>query len=152
MSTPKLTKKQKKSLAFRERKSGKSKSKNESTDHDEGFHDLPTLDGEDADYEADDSTLVEQPQETQRTNKGKAKAQAGEGGAAGDGERAQTQPKTGKKRKREEAEENAAEVSAVKKRKDNSSKQRFILFLGNLKYTTSKEAIAAHFAGCGACT
>ncbi|KAF8445749.1 hypothetical protein L210DRAFT_3528327 [Boletus edulis BED1] len=34
------------------------------------------------------------------------------------------------------------------KESKNLTKQRFILFLGNLKYTTSPEAIQAHFSAC----
>jgi len=35
-----------------------------------------------------------------------------------------------------------------KKKKANDEKQRFILFVGNLKYTTSLDSIKEHFAAC----
>jgi len=68
------------------------------------------------------------------------------------------------KRKREGDQESAAEGQSAKRRKTefshdeeiegeegqvkNRTRDRFILFLGNLKYTTSHDAILAHFSAC----
>ncbi|KAF4623130.1 hypothetical protein D9613_002167 [Agrocybe pediades] len=180
-STQKLTKKQKKGLAFRERKSGKGKN---------GLDDMeanavPAM--EDQDIAGSDSHPVEAPgadhkkkgkedgnkvghegtgKEGKAGGKGKGKAEAGDVSVSvekvGKGASA-------KKRKREEDDDGVAEVEGKGDGKEKSkktskrkktggdkpadgkeapSKQRFILFLGNLKYTTPREAIEKHFAVC----
>ena len=164
MSAPqKLTKKQKKGVAFRERK-GKHVPKDSLDDND-----IPILEEQDA---ADiEIPAVENTEVEKKTSKGKGKAKAKDGG----------EPEVGKKRKRQDDEEgvtvendakvaDAAPKSKKKKTvksKDKDSKQRFILFVGksspaflstfsdlsagNLKYTTSLEDIQTHFAACGTC-
>ncbi|KAJ7631219.1 hypothetical protein FB45DRAFT_1059076 [Roridomyces roridus] len=86
-----------------------------------------------------------------RKAKGKEKAKDGDGDSAA--------PVKTKKRKRESAvdETSEKEPGPEKKKtkgakgeadKNSEVKQRFILFVGNLKYTTTAEAIKAHFAAC----
>ncbi|TFY78166.1 hypothetical protein EWM64_g5844 [Hericium alpestre] len=47
-----------------------------------------------------------------------------------------------------DADDDEAEASAEAVDMKEKGKQRFILFVGNLKYTTSKEAVQQHFAVC----
>ncbi|KZT41381.1 hypothetical protein SISSUDRAFT_981959 [Sistotremastrum suecicum HHB10207 ss-3] len=103
----KLTKKQRKGLAFRERKSsGKGKKRS----------DLPETGG---DVPEEDIVLDDIP------------------------EVAVEEKVVNKKRKREDAGEDGD-----KKQKAKPEKTRYILFLGNLKYTTTKEAVESHFSVC----
>ncbi|KAF9477516.1 hypothetical protein BDN70DRAFT_881077 [Pholiota conissans] len=191
MSTSqKLTKKQKKGLAFRERKSGKRQGCNNELDDMEANAvpamedpDLPGGDGAPAEAAGDDRKAKGKAggdaqgragdrKEGKVGSKGKGKAKAEEVSDAVDVVR---KAATGQKRKREaedreegvkakEGGENAAEKSSGKKSakrkktdggdkpqpdgKGKPAKQRFILFLGNLKYTTPLSAIQAHFAAC----
>ncbi|THG97722.1 hypothetical protein EW026_g4325 [Hermanssonia centrifuga] len=154
-STPKVTKKQKKALAFRERK-GKGKA---TTNELDGDNDVPVMENQDlAEAEMEDSVLEGQ--------KGAKKAK----------ESHKEVVEEGKKRKRDN-EEGGQETKAKKKQKGKSGdvvelsaskaegegepseekepkaktkvkQQKFILFVGNLKYTTTKEAVQAHFASC----
>ncbi|KAI0652098.1 hypothetical protein C8Q79DRAFT_897876 [Trametes meyenii] len=164
MSTSqKLTKKQKKALAFRERK-GKGKAKS----FEELDNDVPVDENQDlAELEAGEETgLMESP-------KGRT-ADAQKGGAQD--EDAVGESHKGKKRKREEGvglEEdvdgkqeqqskkkrkdadgaevdtgNAADGQAKEDSKSKKMKQRYILFVGNLKYTTTKGAVEKHFSKC----
>ncbi|CDO73473.1 hypothetical protein BN946_scf185013.g108 [Trametes cinnabarina] len=157
----KLTKKQKKALAFRERK-GKGKPKS----FDELDNDVPVEENQDlAEAEVDaEAGAVEAPaRRAAGAQKAGAQAQdAVEGGNA-----------KGKKRKREDGAEQdgvgAKEQKAKKKRKGangegvdtgdeaegeskssgkKDAKRRYILFVGNLKYTTTKEAVQQHFSKC----
>lgn len=153
LSTAKLTKKQKKALAFRERRS---KGKSKATSDDD--NDIPIMEDQDlAEAEVVDSGVEGQ-----------------EGGQIADTGMAKVVES--KKRKREEMareDENETEAKRSKTKKASRLKadtgyvsveqedgeanemaskgrgvrqQRFILFIGNLKYTTTKEAIQEHFA------
>ncbi|KAI8980761.1 hypothetical protein BD414DRAFT_493193 [Trametes punicea] len=155
----KLTKKQKKALAFRERK-GKGKGKAKSFD--ELDNDVPIEENQDfAEAEVgEEARAVEAPAGRE--------ADATQGGAQ-DADAVESSNK-GKKRKREEGPENDSEGTkgqkSKKKRKDpkgesvdagdeeskgddkKNVKRRYILFVGNLKYTTTKEAVEKHFSKC----
>ncbi|TFY72411.1 hypothetical protein EVG20_g599 [Dentipellis fragilis] len=181
VDAPKLTKKQKKALAFRGRK-GKGKGKG-GDDADELSLAVPVAE----DQDLADAALGE--------GQGAARVEEGEGKRSGAGRKEKVddghqggQGKAvaakSKKRKRDAEGEGGAtgkevdggaEKSGVKKRKKQpaaeggeakdaggdadadadaekvdlkSKQQRLILFLGNLKYTTTREAIAEHFAVC----
>ncbi|KAI0734644.1 hypothetical protein C8Q72DRAFT_791904 [Fomitopsis betulina] len=167
-SAQKITKKQKKALAFRERK-GKGKGKAQGTDDAED-NDVPVIEDQDAlEAEAEAGPVEDAPQPAKHTRA----ARATDASAVGDG-----QPKQAKKRKREEDDEAAVgdgqskQKQKKKKRKaggedgaavtegddaeaegsvgegKGKGKQRFILFVGNLKYATPKELIEKHFAAC----
>ncbi|KAG6877884.1 hypothetical protein C0993_002885, partial [Termitomyces sp. T159_Od127] len=167
-ATVKLTKKQKKGIAFRERKTGTRRSRDGGGAHNSEDNDVPVM--EDQDALAAEGAAVEMAEVVEGKKsksvskgdddqaKGKRKAEADEA----DGEHS-SKPK---KRKRQDADVDApdsTEEKPVAKRKKPvedagesgqhtkvaaKSKQRFILFLGNLKYTTTHEAIAKHFAAC----
>ncbi|KAI0830562.1 hypothetical protein BC628DRAFT_1354570 [Trametes gibbosa] len=160
MSAQKLTKKQKKAVAFRERK-GKSKPKG----FDDLDNDVPVEENQDrAEAEVDEDAGAVQAPAGRPADAKKGGAQdahlLGEGGK-------------GKKRKREQGPvdgdgEGAKETKSKKKRKGadgagvaggeeaeyeakedgNKVKQRFILFVGNLKYNTTKETVEKHFSKC----
>ncbi|KAI9060551.1 hypothetical protein FKP32DRAFT_1655868 [Trametes sanguinea] len=160
----KLTKKQKKALAFRERKGGKGKGKAKSFD--ELDNDVPVEENQDlAEAEVDAAAGAVEAQT------GRAPG-AEEGGAQDEGAVERAAGK-GKKRKREEGDgqdgEGAKEKKGKKKRKGADGegvdagddgegegksgskkdvKRRYILFVGNLKYTTTKEAVQQHFSKC----
>ncbi|KZT75091.1 hypothetical protein DAEQUDRAFT_761053 [Daedalea quercina L-15889] len=165
-ASQKLTKKQKKALAFRERK-GKGKAKAFEEDNDVPIiEDQATLEAEaeawpvedeakpkkhagaartkDASLLGDDQPqrpkkrkreeegdeeMVDEPSSKQKQKKTKRRVDDGEDGAAvseGDDSQAGEQIGEGK----------------------GKAKQRLILFVGNLKYTTPKEAIDKHFSAC----
>ncbi|EAU92741.1 RNA binding protein [Coprinopsis cinerea okayama7 len=188
-TTQKLTKKQKKSLAFRDRKSGKKSSS--STDTTTAIANSTTNSTKDADFLAmDDNAIpamddediaglecdrmeVEGDEDEKGSKKGGKKG-ASDGKGKGKGKVAVRAEETGdavlvaktsttgkgKKRKREEGDidgeekdggEDGMDVDGegekrAKKKAKGDKTQRFILFVGNLKYTTTKEAIQAHFA------
>ncbi|KAJ7103295.1 hypothetical protein B0H15DRAFT_795457 [Mycena belliarum] len=164
MNAPqKLTKKQKKGIAFRDRKTGKSHGGPSGMEDNE----VPVLEVQDlVDVEPDTSALEVAPKPS------KPLAQAGKA-ARKDKERAKDSVvvvPSEKKRKRDGSkEENVAgqgrdgdgEEPKRKKKKGSTGattnveagtktevKQRFILFVGNLKYTTTADALKAHFAAC----
>ncbi|KDQ63347.1 hypothetical protein JAAARDRAFT_29369 [Jaapia argillacea MUCL 33604] len=175
MSSQKLTKKQKKALAFRDRKGkGKATSQDDNLALDLGgdpedaggnyfpVEEVQELVGLQDDDVGRSSQSVQAilPPKIHEKEKGKGKGTSGGGG--------------GKKRKREESEkeegeqggqgegeekqrkkkkEAGVEVGAVgeggdAKGKGKAIKQRLILFVGNLKYTTSLDAIKEHFSAC----
>lgn len=168
-STPKLTKRQKKGIAFRE---GKGKAKNQG----DVEHDVPILELQDLiDGRTSDTEGGEDVQSSQRSVGGKGKgreevvvqkegektglvvatkkrkrevAEDAQGAGAGDleGEEGQSGKRKVKRTKGDAGDvlEDAEEGES----KTEKSKQRFILFLGNLKYTTTLESIQAHFAAC----
>ncbi|KAG2338339.1 hypothetical protein BDR05DRAFT_940527 [Suillus weaverae] len=164
-STPKLTKRQKKGIAFRE---GKGKAKNQGDQE----HDVPILELQDLiDSRASGEEGGEDVQGAERSVGGKGKGRE-EIVAQKEGEKKGLVVAT-KKRKREVAEDaqgtgdldlegedgQSGKREAKRTRGDSGdgakaesktekSKQRFILFLGNLKYTTTLESIQAHFAAC----
>ncbi|KAJ7361501.1 hypothetical protein DFH08DRAFT_844391 [Mycena albidolilacea] len=170
MSAPqKLTKKQKKGIAFRDRKVSKSRSHGGPAGLED--NEVPVLEVQDlADDEVNSPALEggtkqgvlvdpKGKEKGKESRKGKEKAKDSGGvpsspaqkkrkrdDAAVDSEAVATEGKDekvdGPKRKKakgtgESAKEGKAQV-----------KQRFILFVGNLKYTTTAEAIKAHFAAC----
>jgi len=166
-SNPKLTKRQKKGIAFRK---GKGKSKNQG----DLEHDVPILELQDlSDGRASSEEGGEDIQGAQRSDGGERKGRK-EAVVQKDGEKEGLVVAT-KKRKREVAEDaqgagdlvgedgpsgkrrvkrtkgdagDVAEDVEQGESKTEKSKQRFILFLGNLKYTTTLESIEAHFAAC----
>ncbi|KDR85403.1 hypothetical protein GALMADRAFT_54100 [Galerina marginata CBS 339.88] len=172
-STQKLTKKQKKGLAFRERKIGKAKNGHSDTEDNA----VPFM--EDQDRAGSDGDTPEVAGGGDK-KKGKATGVAvgdevkrKEGRAGSKGTRkteAEDVPVSvemtslGKKRKRGNDETGRAEGSGQPKKalkrkktdggadetgeKKNDTKQRYILFVGNLKYTTTLDAINEHFASC----
>ncbi|KAJ7161340.1 hypothetical protein C8R43DRAFT_880674 [Mycena crocata] len=167
MSAPqKLTKKQKKGIAFRDRKGTKSRPNGDPA----GLEDnqVPVLEVQDlADGEADSAALeVASEQGALVASKGKE--------ARKDNEKAKDPAVPSKKRKRDNAAV-VGEVEVAKKERESEGpkrkktkgspgstgvagdagkateaqvKQRFILFVGNLKYTTTAEVIKTHFAVC----
>ncbi|KAI3622492.1 rna binding protein [Moniliophthora roreri] len=156
-STRKLTKKQKKAFAFRERKTGKS-AKNVSNDM-EG-NEVPTMENQDMlDLQGDKvedqamGGVQEGPKETKKSNviSGSGEGRAKEKVDIDERITASSRPK---KRKRENEKESGEETvesldqQKSKRRKMDEDKPRYILFLGNLKYTTSVESITAHFSTC----
>ncbi|KAG5647542.1 hypothetical protein DXG03_008895 [Asterophora parasitica] len=173
MSAPaKLTKKQKKGIAFRERKSGKGRRKDEAARSED--NDVPVM--EDQDTLGLEGAGVE-IQEVEGKTKGKgpaamASVSGNQGQATGKRkadaeEQANDKPKKRKrdvdadvggveeerkdtKRKKllDESEESGEKKAAATKSEKSDGKQRFILFVGNLKYTTSLDAIKKHFAAC----
>lgn len=157
LSMPKLTKRAKKAIAFRDRK-GKSKRTLETADLE---NDVPILEHQAlAESGVGDAQGEEDEEASTRAiggdRAGKSKEERG---------------LVGSKRKREAREETQGpgehhDESKPKRRKGSVgdfvvdavdgegekqseiSKRRFILFLGNIKYTTTVEAIQAHFSAC----
>ncbi|KAA1468053.1 hypothetical protein DENSPDRAFT_833229 [Dentipellis sp. KUC8613] len=177
VDAPKLTKKQKKALAFRGRK-GKGKG---GDDADELSLAVPVAEDQDlADAALDEGQGAARVEEGAGQRRGAGRPEKVDDGQQG-GQGKAVAAKS-KKRKRDaegesglagEAVGGGAEKHGVKKRKkqpaaeggegkdaggdadaekvdmkDKSKQQRLILFLGNLKYTTTREAIAEHFAVC----
>ncbi|KAJ7246280.1 hypothetical protein B0H12DRAFT_1021281 [Mycena haematopus] len=165
MNAPqKLTKKQKKGIAFRDRKGSKSRSHGGPAGMED--NEVPVLEVQDFVGDEVDSLALEvrttqatpADQKSKALRKGKEKAVDS------------VTPPAQKKRKRDHAAEDGGENAAeegqdgkvegpkpkkVKGSPGDSAKetktqvtQRFILFVGNLKYTTTAEAIKAHFAAC----
>ncbi|GJJ09799.1 hypothetical protein Clacol_004023 [Clathrus columnatus] len=158
MSAPKLTKKQKKGLAFRERKNQKS---NGISQEELAFPETDLLVGEEE--QPDESELNTHTQshqinlETKKkdensTNLGKRK-RGDEAKLDREAEETVTKQPTKKKKRQKVKDENDDESMSEKgtdKKSDSkdTSKSRFILFVGNLKYTTSIDAIQEHFSKC----
>ncbi|KAG6862169.1 hypothetical protein C0995_004251 [Termitomyces sp. Mi166 len=163
-ATVKLTKKQKKGIAFRERKTGNKRSKDEV--HTLEDNDVPIM--EDQDALATEGPSVEMEEDVEG-KKSKSASKVSENDNQAKGKRKadeDTNVSEPKKRKRQDADVDAPESTdekPVAKRKKAvedagesgqntkvaaKSKQRFILFVGNLKYTTTRDAIAKHFAAC----
>ncbi|KAG6879870.1 hypothetical protein C0992_010539 [Termitomyces sp. T32_za158] len=169
----KLTKKQKKGIAFRERKIGNRRSKDGNGVHNSEDNDVPVM--EDQDALATEGAPVEMEEVAEGTKKSKSASKVsgeddqdeGKYKAKADEEDTEHSSSKSKKRKRQDANvdapESAEEKQPVAKRKKSvedvgesgqdtkvaaKSKQRFILFLGNLKYTTTHDTIAKHFAAC----
>ncbi|KAF8579013.1 hypothetical protein K439DRAFT_1663427 [Ramaria rubella] len=150
MSTQKLTKKQKKGLAFRERKS---KKQNGTLLEDSAIPeaDPPVEEVEQVVQQSQPLALTEQGKSEIKSKKRKREADGNSGDVAG--EDAKTEGKIGttdsasiskrKNKKRKVTEESNSKTSST-----TPGKTRFILFIGNLKYTTPLEAIQEHFAKC----
>ncbi|TCD67104.1 hypothetical protein EIP91_000567 [Steccherinum ochraceum] len=164
----KLTKKQKKALAFRERKGkGRAKPGDDFNDEDNA---VPLAEDQDrAEVLPVEGREVDKPDEggdkaVVRTQGVKRKRKAdeegeGERGGKEDEHDVESQPKKQKKRKArssdavpggDEAEDEDAgsDEKAKKGSKENPKQQRFILFVGNLKYTTTADAVREHFKAC----
>lgn len=196
---PKLTKKQKKSLAFRDRKTGKRQHPNDEkqkrNEHDSMEGDAyPALAGQDIfgldssedqaegnAHEEDGATVGYEEGDAVQRKKGKVGKQ-GKGKTENEDVPLSVAVLKGKKRKREDEDDrevgvaqggvkNAKQMDSGKvldnENKKDNTRQKFILFIGeyvrtclleriltvssgNLKYSTTKEAIARHFALCGA--
>ncbi|KAF5385173.1 hypothetical protein D9615_001345 [Tricholomella constricta] len=167
MSTPaKLTKKQKKGIAFRERKTGKGRSKDGVARSEND--DVPVM--EDQDTLGGDGA----PLEMEKLERRKAKPPTQVSGSSDQGKskrKAEEEAKDKPKKRKRDADaavevvdsEEGRQVAKRKKTMDDAGKpgekriagtpkpdgkQRFILFVGNLKYATSLEAIKKHFAAC----
>ncbi|KAJ3843876.1 hypothetical protein F5878DRAFT_214514 [Lentinula raphanica] len=154
----KLTKKQKKSLAFRagKHKQGTGKNGGGTDLDDKEDNAVPVLeiqaDVDNEDVEMENGTVRTEEQITDESpstakHKGKGKEIEGEAEVTG--------VSTNKKRKRgselgssKRKEEGKEDEAPKKKKKGNDEKQRFILFVGNLKYTTSLKSIQEHFSAC----
>ncbi|KDQ17783.1 hypothetical protein BOTBODRAFT_172204 [Botryobasidium botryosum FD-172 SS1] len=157
----KLTKKQRKILAFRERKGGggkKPEGGHEGETDDAG--DLPILEVQDEidlglELAQEDTaktrakTQVTGPADEAKVAKKKRKRDV-EGEINEDGEAGTPPAKTKKpKKSKEDAGETADGGKADKPSKaDSKSKQRYILFVGNLSYRTTTESILSHFSPC----
>ncbi|KIK70808.1 hypothetical protein GYMLUDRAFT_32868 [Collybiopsis luxurians FD-317 M1] len=136
-STPKLTKKQKKGIAFRERKSGQKNDDGINLDAHPERNEVPVMEIQDElDIENDEVESEDVHSEKQSAD---AKKEKGE-------DANEVQPIPNKKRKRES--DSSGEKVPQKKKKSNDKKQRFILFVGNLKYTTTLDSIKEHFSVC----
>ncbi|KAH0590958.1 hypothetical protein J132_07791 [Termitomyces sp. J132] len=170
-ATVKLTKKQKKGIAFRERKTGKRRSKDGDGVHDSENNDVPVMEDQDALATEGPSMEVEETVEKKPKSKSTSKVSGSDNQAKGkrkaDEEEGDVSSKP-KKRKRQDADvdvdaPDSGEEKPVAKRTKSvgdgkesgqdtkvmaKTKQRFILFVGNLKYTTTRDAIAKHFAVC----
>ncbi|KAI0375253.1 hypothetical protein BV20DRAFT_960350 [Pilatotrama ljubarskyi] len=161
MSAPqKLTKKQKKALAFRERK-GKGKAKS----FDELDNDVPVEENQDlAEVQVDEEPgPVEAPagraadakkggaQDADALDGGnKGKKRKREEGNAGDAEGAKEQKSKKKRKGADGAGVDTGDAAEGDGQEDGKKKvkQRYILFVGNLRYTTTKEAVEKHFSKC----
>ncbi|KIM47808.1 hypothetical protein M413DRAFT_439487 [Hebeloma cylindrosporum] len=171
-STQKLTKKQKKGLAFRERKAGKRPARDDLSEIEANAipvvedQDLAGGDGDTIEVERDDYKKTGKAVDNAIGDEGKRKESKVGSKGKGEAEK-QGVPdpvevvKKEKKRKREsETAEGDGQSKKTAKRKrldadektpvdtEKAGKQRFILFVGNLKYTTTLQAIQAHFAAC----
>lgn len=183
MSTPKLTKKQQKGLAFRQRKQVKGSRKDVDREEDLAFpipEDQVVADQEEDQGGSSDlkrSTGEKTAQVSKQDKKGKQKD------GTGTGPRQPDSAEKSKKRKRgvEAGAEEARDSSPPKPKKSRrdvqegsetkavKGQQRYILFIGavpyysmvlwmslnvyragNLRYTTTQEAILSHFSVCGA--
>ncbi|QRV97409.1 RNA recognition motif protein [Ceratobasidium sp. AG-Ba] len=151
-SDPKLTKKQRKGIAFRERR-GKSKPAPEEP------ADIPELEVQDDQERADDgpapakAVLLDAPAPERKSESRKRKRADTDGGEnLPDTAKPSSSQSAGKKAKKNRGEkadrieesgnpEEAVEVSDAKAKK-------FILFVGNLPYTVSKEQLQEHFGDC----
>lgn len=148
----KLTKKQKKALVFRERKTGKRKDHNVSLMDADDSNDVPAMEDQDMVDAQDGSSEVEM--EERRENVGSH--EAGKEKAKPRDEQTGQKPKK-RQREREEITEQSERKAKRAKILDDVGKtdekkvtktQRFLLFVGNLKYTTPLQAIQAHFGAC----
>ncbi|KAF8599747.1 hypothetical protein BDV93DRAFT_448856 [Ceratobasidium sp. AG-I] len=147
---PRLTKKQKKGIAFRERK-GKGKAAPDEP------ADVPELDIQDEPESTIDVPASERsgPPESSKPrpeSQGKKRKRSETSDAGGQAEVhppdiGKASGKRLKKRKTEDAGETKEVEGETAERADAKAK-KFILFVGNLPYTISKEEIQAHFDEC----
>ncbi|KAI0814809.1 hypothetical protein BC629DRAFT_1467173 [Irpex lacteus] len=165
-STSKLTKKQKKALAYRERQ-GKGKGKASALGgEDEEENDVPVMEDQDIAEAQVEAGAVEGEESGKKgsgrvekvVDGGKKKRKREDVDEDKDkdkakGKKEQKGVKTKKKRKVEggggvgaDGEGDGDGGEAESKSNQKGKAQRFILFVGNLKYTTTKETIREHFA------
>ncbi|KIY51226.1 hypothetical protein FISHEDRAFT_37248 [Fistulina hepatica ATCC 64428] len=147
----KLTKKQRKAAAFRQRQ-GKGKATLDFT-YDNSVPVQEDIQDEDIDTSPQVSTSTpETASGKEPPKKSSKKHRRDEPDLANPASEGEDKPPS-KKRKQAEANEDLIEGiaegtdDAGAKAKENT-KQRYILFIGNLKYTTSVEAIQKHFSFC----
>jgi len=170
MSNLKLTKKQKKGLAFRQRTLGKRQSRNELMEMETAA--VPIMEDQDiVSIQSDtlqDTTKGREGDETVRVSGQDKQGRVANKGKRTAEEKVSIEVVKTIKRKRASCEDGAREDQTsefqsrkvLKREKDSDVtqssktkgktevKQRFILFIGNLKYTTTREAIQDHFAIC----
>ncbi|KAJ6504383.1 hypothetical protein DFH09DRAFT_1335399 [Mycena vulgaris] len=172
MNAPqKLTKKQKKGIAFRDRKTTKSRPHGDPAGLED--NEVPVLEVQDlADVQADTPALEVAPKQgklvapkNKEARKGKEKEKDAMGPAPSQKKRKREDAVEGDTVVAEQGKDGEPEGPKRKKKKGGASptgvagdagkgakaaevKQRFILFVGNLKYTTTAEAVKAHFAAC----
>jgi nucleolar protein 6 len=161
MSVSKLTKKQKKGLAFRERKGKKLHLESDALLEEDlavPQADPPVEEAAEHNTPVAQTKAVAKPKKRNRDAEQSAEDEAEEAKAQVDA-RVEDSPRKGIKRRKLNDEGNDDNAKAAK------GKTRFILFvgtylthhslcplklvLGNLKYTTSLDAIQEHFASCG---
>ncbi|CEL53954.1 Nucleolar protein 6 OS=Saccharomyces cerevisiae (strain ATCC 204508 / S288c) GN=NOP6 PE=1 SV=1 [Rhizoctonia solani AG-1 IB] len=142
----KLTKKQKKGIAFRERR-GKGHSKTAEED----LVDIPELEIQDSQEKVSDEQSLEQYENVGRSLGDKRKRAPEEDGQAAEVNESPEKP-NGVSPKRKSKKRKADKSSDDSSRKDISGEdaksKRFILFVGNLPYSISKEQILEHFSEC----
>ncbi|KAJ4484930.1 hypothetical protein C8J55DRAFT_487932 [Lentinula edodes] len=156
MNSAKLTKKQKKGIAFRSGK-GKGARKNDvgTSSNDTEYNSVPVLEIQDGldidDVEMENETVFPEEKIKDATasvrEKGKGKAIEEKADAVmvpPNKRKRGSEPVMEKVKDGEGKEENVPK----KKKKGNDEKQRFILFVGNLKYTTPIDSVKEHFSVC----
>ncbi|KZT05836.1 uncharacterized protein LAESUDRAFT_759743 [Laetiporus sulphureus 93-53] len=160
----KLTKKQKKALAFRDRK-GKGKAKAFDEDNVVPVDETQDLVDDSMESQAPDSRMEGQAghgkpsaarepkmDEVLGSHKSTKKRKREDGNAVED-EKKPTQERKRRKEAVKDGESKEVGLEAVDDGEEmtegkHKAKQRYILFVGNLRYTTSKEAVQKHFAAC----
>lgn len=165
-SARKLTKREKKGIAFRDRRQGKKGQK--STELESPDNDVPILE-----YQVLAESGISLPQREEgdepstgffgddragNTREGPArvvgsKKRKGETSEKAQGTGEQPDRPQRKRRKGPDGEpvvdvERVVDAEESDEKESGESKRRFILFLGNLKYTTTAETIRAHFTTC----
>ncbi|KAI0080337.1 hypothetical protein K474DRAFT_1590038 [Panus rudis PR-1116 ss-1] len=163
MAAEKLTKKQKKALAFRERK-GKGKAKATELDEENAVpivedQDIPGVD-EAADKESSQAGVEKSAEVVERSASGTGKKRKREKGEEGSKQTVvESSEKAGKRKKEQkdvdgpsdaatDGQESTEPPKKKAKKEGTEGKRRYILFVGNLKYTTTREAVQQHFASC----
>ncbi|KAK7694973.1 hypothetical protein QCA50_002161 [Cerrena zonata] len=161
MSSDKLTKKQKKAQAFRDRK-GKGKSKASAEDlqndvpiaEDQDIAEIDDLETQETSQPVEERVVPSKESKEKVVGKKRKREQQEERPVS----KKEGESKKSKKRKGGDGEgvavgvsedgEGASEEKSKKGKKGEARQQRFILFVGNLKYTTGREAVQKHFAAC----
>ncbi|EIN14028.1 hypothetical protein PUNSTDRAFT_57376 [Punctularia strigosozonata HHB-11173 SS5] len=166
-STTKLTKKQRKAFAFRERKTKNKKKESDDPEEqavpvmeDQDMAEVETLapqeslEGEPSrsgTKRSHDAEAVQTPKEAGKSGKKRKHDERGvveETSAVVPNQDPAEAPRSAKKRRREQETTSSADGVEEASNPSKPRKQKYILFAGNLKYTTTKEAIAAHFSCC----
>ncbi|KAJ3853134.1 hypothetical protein EV368DRAFT_73647 [Lentinula lateritia] len=153
MNSSKLTKKQKKGIAFRSGKLEKAARKNDvrTSKNDTEYNSVPVLEIQDGldieDVEMENETVIPKEKITDATA---STRERGDGKAIEEKADAVTVPPNKRKRGSEPVMDGDRKEENVpkKKKKGNDEKQRFILFVGNLKYTTPIDSVKEHFSVC----